>query len=77
MVFQDPMTSLNPYLDIGTQMMEALRTHDRSLNRAEARRRCVEMLDRVAIPDADRRMRSTRTSLGHAPAGDDRHRPAQ
>ena len=57
MVFQDPMTSLNPYLNIGTQMMEALRTHDRSLNRAEARRRCVEMLDRVAIPDADRRMR--------------------
>ncbi|HCI00093.1 MAG TPA: ABC transporter ATP-binding protein, partial [Alphaproteobacteria bacterium] len=57
MVFQDPMTSLNPYLDIGTQMMETLRTHDRSLNRAEARRRCVEMLDRVAIPDADRRMR--------------------
>ena len=57
MVFQDPMTSLNPYLNIGTQMMEALRTHDRSLNRAEARRHCVEMLDRVAIPDADRRMR--------------------
>ncbi len=57
MVFQDPMTSLNPYLDIGTQMMEALRTHDRSLNRAKARRRCVEMLDRVAIPDADQRMR--------------------
>ena len=55
MVFQDPMTSLNPYLKIGHQLMEALLVHQQGLGRAEAKRRCIHMLDRVAIPEADKR----------------------
>ena len=55
MVFQDPMTSLNPYLKIGLQLCEALRIHNPGLGRAEARRQCIDMLDRVAIPQAAER----------------------
>ncbi len=57
MVFQDPMTCLNPYLSISTQMMEGLRFHDRSISKTEAKKRCIAMLERVAIPDASRRFR--------------------
>ena len=57
MVFQDPMTSLNPYLTIETQMVEALRIHNRSMSKPDARKRCIEMLDRVAIPAADKRLK--------------------
>ena len=51
MIFQDPMTSLNPYLRISRQMTEVLREH-KGLGEAEARRRGVAMLDLVGIPDA-------------------------
>lgn len=54
MVFQDPMTSLNPYLRISTQMTEVLRLHE-GISNAEARRRALEMLDLVKIPDARNR----------------------
>ena len=57
MVFQDPMTSLNPYLTIETQMVEALRIHNKRMSKPDARKRCVEMLDRVAIPAADKRLK--------------------
>ena len=57
MVFQDPMTSLNPYLSIQTQMIEAVRNHNKGLSRAEARKSCLDMLDQVAIPAAERRLR--------------------
>ncbi len=57
MVFQDPMTSLNPYLTVENQMVEALRIHNRDMTRQQARQRCLDMLDRVAIPDAARRLR--------------------
>ncbi len=57
MVFQDPMTCLNPYLSIAVQMMEGLRFHDPSISKREAEKRCVAMLERVAIPDASRRFR--------------------
>lgn len=57
MVFQDPMTSLNPYLTIETQMVEALRIHNKRMSKTDARKRCVEMLDRVAIPAADKRLK--------------------
>ncbi len=50
MVFQDPMTSLNPVLTVGDQIAEAIRVHDRSVAKREGRRRAVELLDLVGIP---------------------------
>jgi peptide/nickel transport system ATP-binding protein/glutathione transport system ATP-binding protein len=55
MVFQEPMTSLNPVLTIGDQLMETLIEH-RRLGFGEARRLAVEMLDRVRISDPERRI---------------------
>jgi peptide/nickel transport system ATP-binding protein len=57
MVFQEPMTSLNPVHTIGQQIGEAVRIHQ-GLGRAQARERAVEMLERVRIPDARRRVDS-------------------
>ncbi len=55
MIFQDPMTSLNPYLTIGKQMSEVLRLH-RGLDRGAALRQCEAMLDAVQITEARRRL---------------------
>ena len=55
MVFQDPMTSLNPVKKIGQQLTESMRFH-LGLSRADARKRALELLDRVGIPDAVRRI---------------------
>jgi oligopeptide/dipeptide ABC transporter ATP-binding protein len=55
MIFQDPMTSLNPTLTIGTQITETLRRH-LNLSRDDARKRAVELLEEVRIPDAARRL---------------------
>ena len=55
MIFQDPMTSLNPYRTIGDQMIDVLRAHER-VSRAAARARCIELLDAVRIPDAAARL---------------------
>ncbi|EFL34695.1 ABC transporter ATP-binding protein [Streptomyces viridochromogenes DSM 40736] len=57
MVFQDPLSSLDPYYAIGDQIAEVYRVHARVSRRA-ARARAVEVLDRVGIPDAVRRSRS-------------------
>ncbi|MGW1588157.1 dipeptide ABC transporter ATP-binding protein [Streptomyces sp. NPDC002386] len=57
MVFQDPLSSLDPYYAIGDQIAEVHRVHTRVSRRA-ARARAVEVLDRVGIPDAGRRSRS-------------------
>ncbi len=54
MIFQDPMTSLNPYLRISRQMTEVLVEH-KGLSEAEARRRGIAMLELVGIPEAARR----------------------
>ena len=54
MVFQDPMSSLNPVHPIGRQISESLRLH-RGLSRGEAKIRAVRLLDRVGIPDAANR----------------------
>ena len=54
MIFQEPMTSLNPVMTIGKQITEALILH-RSLNRKQAMKRAVEMLDLVRIPEPKQR----------------------
>jgi oligopeptide transport system ATP-binding protein len=56
LVFQDPMTSLNPYLSIGAQMAEVLVRH-RGLGQAAALAECARMLDAVRIADAAARLR--------------------
>jgi peptide/nickel transport system ATP-binding protein len=55
MIFQEPMTSLNPVLTIGDQIAEAVRIHN-GATQAQARARAVEMLRLVRIPDAQRRL---------------------
>ena len=55
MIFQDPMTSLNPYLTVERQMTEVLQFH-KGVSRKVARKRSVELLDAVKIPDAARRI---------------------
>jgi oligopeptide/dipeptide ABC transporter ATP-binding protein len=55
MIFQDPMTSLNPTLTIGTQITETLRRH-LDLSKSAARQRAVELLEEVQIPNAANRL---------------------
>jgi peptide/nickel transport system ATP-binding protein len=55
MIFQEPMTALNPVHSIGRQVAEPLRLH-RGMGAAEARKQAIALLDRVGIPDAARRI---------------------
>ncbi|MGP1565165.1 MAG: ABC transporter ATP-binding protein [Treponema sp.] len=55
MIFQDPMTSLNPFLKISTQMIETIRLHQ-GLSKKDARERAIEMLKMVGIPAAEKRI---------------------
>ena len=55
MIFQEPMTSLNPVFTIGDQIMEAILFHQ-GVHKAEARRKAIEMLGRVKIPDPGTRI---------------------
>ncbi len=57
MIFQEPMTSLNPVFTIGDQIMEAIQLHQR-LNKKEARKKAIDMLDRVKIPFPEKRIDS-------------------
>ncbi|MFF9477544.1 dipeptide ABC transporter ATP-binding protein [Streptomyces sp. NPDC014733] len=58
MIFQDPLSSLDPYHSLGDQIAEVHRVHRPGVSRRAARARAVEVLDRVGIPDAARRARS-------------------
>jgi peptide/nickel transport system ATP-binding protein len=58
MVFQDPMTSLNPVYRLGYQIAETLRRHDKSLSRKAAEARAVDLLKLVGIPNAADRISS-------------------
>jgi peptide/nickel transport system ATP-binding protein/oligopeptide transport system ATP-binding protein len=55
MIFQEPMTSLNPVFTVGDQIMEAMRAHDRAASAAALRARAIEALNRVRIPAPERR----------------------
>lgn len=55
MIFQDPMTALNPYLRISTQLIETIKLHQ-GLDKADSRKKAIEMLKLVGIPAAERRI---------------------
>jgi len=55
MIFQEPMTSLNPVFTIGMQVQEALRFHE-NIDKREGERRAIEVLEQVGIPDAKKRL---------------------
>ncbi|MGX8706580.1 MAG: ABC transporter ATP-binding protein, partial [bacterium] len=57
MIFQEPMTSLNPVLTIGRQVTEAILRHT-DMRRADAKARAIETLDQVGIPEPERRLNS-------------------
>ncbi len=58
MIFQDPMTSLNPVFTVGYQIAETVKRHRKDVNNDQAWRRATEMLDLVRIPDAKRRVKN-------------------
>ena len=74
MIFQDPMTSLNPVYPVGRQVAEVLRLH-RGLDRKAAKARTVDLFHQVGIPDPAARYGAYPRQLsgGAAAAGDDRH----
>ena len=57
MIFQNPMTSLNPVYTVGNQLIEALRAHNKRIPSDEAKKRAMEMLELVGINNVDRRMK--------------------
>ncbi len=57
MIFQEPMTALNPVFTVGFQVIETLRAHNREMSKQEAFDLAVDMLKRVKIPDAAKRMK--------------------
>ncbi len=56
MIFQDPMTSMNPVYTVGKQIVEAIRAHDNAMSKKDARKRAAELLGAVGIPDPERRV---------------------
>jgi peptide/nickel transport system ATP-binding protein len=58
MVFQDPMSSLDPVYRIGDQIVEQIRAHDHGISKAQALDRAVDLMERVGVPRARERLRS-------------------
>ncbi|MHC4932632.1 MAG: ABC transporter ATP-binding protein [Planctomycetota bacterium] len=58
MIFQEPMTALNPVFSIGFQLTEAIRQHQSELSKEEARQKAADMLELVGIPDGRRRLKN-------------------
>jgi peptide/nickel transport system ATP-binding protein len=58
MVFQDPMSSLDPVYRVGAQIVEQIRVHDGQISKAKALDRAVELMERVGVPRAAERLRS-------------------
>ena len=73
MIFQEPMSSLNPCFTVGFQIAETLKAH-LGLDRGQRAKRVVELLEEVGIPDPKRRARCVSASAlrRHEPARDDR-----
>ncbi len=57
MIFQNPMTCLNPVYTIGNQLVEALHAHDKSVSKEDAEKRAMEMLEQVGINNVEKRMK--------------------
>ena len=57
MIFQDPMTCLNPVFTIGNQMDEVLKLHDKSMNKEQRHARCLEMLNKVGLSNPEDRLK--------------------
>ncbi len=55
MIFQEPMTSLNPVLKVGRQVRETLLVHNRGISKQDAKARVIEMFEKVGIPEAAKR----------------------
>jgi peptide/nickel transport system ATP-binding protein len=58
MIFQDPMSSLNPVYRVGDQIVEQIRTHDHAISKSDAMARAVMLMERVGVPRAAERLRS-------------------
>jgi peptide/nickel transport system ATP-binding protein len=56
MIFQDPLSSLHPFYKVGWQIIEMIRLHDKEISKAGARKRAIELLSLVGIPQPDRRV---------------------